>query len=216
VVRGTGFPVAASTNDPSSAKLAVSSTPNTVVKLCLSATCYKPSPYEPRILPRSVDLSFDWTTLDSVFDSVEEELASKEFEKFPRGILRYIWLEVEQINIWLVVDNTALRSWYKVEYLSKFERQIWHGQWICWMFGRWRLRDLSPWCFLQRILGLFCRLWSEEAIQRPRAFRHGGDCEDGKHVDGKDRGRSENACEPQIDCTSSSASFSRCPPKFQT
>lgn len=63
-------------------------------------------------------MGFITIALDGILDPVEEECNPQEFEQlsFNRG--RYIGLEVEKIEIWLVIDFFAWRMWHFIQMLD--------------------------------------------------------------------------------------------------
>ena len=63
------------------------------------------------LLSGSVYCGFRWSAFDVVLDSVEEELLSEEFEEVALDALGYVWLEVEEVEVGLVVDRFAFGCW---------------------------------------------------------------------------------------------------------
>ena len=97
---------------PLGAKVEVESTPKTVVLRWGQLFRYEKEVDGMSSLSRRVYSRFGRSAFDVVLDSVEKELLSKEFEEVALDILGYVWLEVKEIEVGLVVDLLSFRCWY--------------------------------------------------------------------------------------------------------
>lgn len=119
----------------------------------------------PQNLPWGINLRFDGTSLDIVLDSVKEELASQKFEQISHSIFWYVGRKVEQVQVWLIVDNTTFCGRYEIEQLAELTRQFSNGMWVCRMLGGWLLQEGVFRRFFQCRLSSFDRRQSKEAVQ---------------------------------------------------
>ena len=110
-------------------------------------------------LPRSLDVRREPAPFDVILDTVEWQLRSQESEEIFGKVARYVWLEVEEIQIWLIVDGFARPRWERGYFFVE---------------RRWEVRDWMRVSRMFRSCGLDYNQLNNptyEDLRRPKRLR---------------------------------------------
>lgn len=81
-------------------------------------------------VPWSVYFALYASTFDRIPNSVEWQLGTKKLEDLTFEILWDVWLEVEQVEIWLVAYCFANCGWERGEVRCDGSFEMWYWKWI--------------------------------------------------------------------------------------
>ena len=83
----------------------------------------------------SINVSFSTIALNGILDPVEEQRTPQEFKQLSCSRGWDVGLEVEKVEVGLVMNFSALRSWDLIQLLGEGWGKMGNGEGICWVVG---------------------------------------------------------------------------------